>query len=171
MEDLVKVGSILTYIRYGEVDPVEENGGAEIKQVRSYVYKRDDDFFYFTRSGTRVLVVDKKKVDFFPDGVEPDEMKGTIMDFFKPPPPPNSGSSVKFLHDPHTKIGYITVFSRKQDEEDDEKWITQKEKRIVYTNESAFIPRPFYLTDSGNKVIVVDTKRIEYIDPEKEAPK
>lgn len=172
-EDDKKIGSITIYVLDGQSmeDPVKK-GIAE--KERCYVYASnefDGKPYYLTRTGTRVFVVDHKKIEYFPDGIEPEELKGKIKEYHREIwNPEDEGPYAKFNPDPPTKIGYIFVHTQRRSEEEEGKWVTSKEKREVYTNESAFIPEPFYFTDTGNRVIVMDKKRIRYLLPDGTEP-
>eukprot|EP00796_Vickermania_ingenoplastis_P011314 gene11314-7846_t len=176
---------------------------------RCYVYAcrefEDKPYYYLTRVNSRVFVVDKKKIEFFPQpGVEPEELRGTIEDFTRAEEDPScEGAYATFQEEPATKVGVIQVQTRRAirkrntkadaPKEDTETAAEEplgegstdkptpkqeeitgyeviKEKRDVFVSENSFICDPFYYSETGNKIIVMDKKRIRYLNPDGSEP-
>lgn len=152
---------------------------------RCYVYAcrafEDEPYYYLTKVNTRVFVLDKKRIEFFPNGVEPAELRGSIADYSRVEENPEAeGAFATFQREPATKIGFTMVQTvrgnNKPVEEGEEAeagaavaapvW----EKRDVFVSDGGFVTEPFYYSDSGNRIIVVDKKKIYYLLPDGTEP-
>eukprot|EP00796_Vickermania_ingenoplastis_P009724 gene9724-6812_t len=89
-----KVGSILIPVfEEGETDheKIAPGGTTELRKPalravekeRRYVYRSSAEgaLYYLTRTRNRALVVDPTRIEYFPGGVEPEHLKGTIVDY------------------------------------------------------------------------------------------
>eukprot|EP00796_Vickermania_ingenoplastis_P009725 gene9725-6813_t len=180
LED-AKVGSILIPVfEEGETDheKIAPGGTTELRKPalravekeRRYVYRSSAEgaLYYLTRTRNRALVVDPTRIEYFPGGVEPEHLKGTIVDcrYSETEIEMIFSSSSDDDDDDPQKIGYIYVpgWSRHADAESrrDPINVAERTRRDVFCCRKKLNGLPYYLSFCGNPILVLDNRRIEF---------
>lgn len=161
-----KIGSILIYVLDSDSQTdeakytIRPKGSAD--KERCYVYRSelfDHKPYYLTREGTRVLVMDEKKVDYFRDGVEPEALRGKIKDYHRVAEEEVQVVKKTINGKPPKKVGTIKI---QVPQKEDSKIVFVTEKRDVYVAEDEPDVEPYYYYMTGSKKTVVDQRRIRF---------
>eukprot|EP00796_Vickermania_ingenoplastis_P009723 gene9723-6811_t len=132
---------------------------------RCYIYHSEafGEPYYYTRAGTRVFVVDKNRIDFFPNGVEPKEYVGNIKEYYcERCGVKNTEKTEDHDEEEPQRIGSITVYVRKY-KDDTKESIILKEERDVLHLPSLYNGAPFYLAPGHPwmRILIMDAARIK----------
>eukprot|EP00796_Vickermania_ingenoplastis_P006292 gene6292-4528_t len=164
-----KVGTILVRQPGGD-------NGVSSEKVRHYVYAaRAHDMrpYYLTATQNRIYVVDKTRVEYFPDGEEPEELRrlmaGEPIEEEEEEPEEEETEIIEDRTLPYTfskgtertdtgvpdpKVGTIEVpITNARD--------SKKELRDVYWSEKCY-EEPYYFTNTGNRIFLIDHKKINF---------
>lgn len=163
-----KIGSILIYVLDSDSQTdeakytIRPKGSAD--KERCYVYRSelfDRKPYYLTREGTRVLVMDDKRIDYFRDGVEPEALRGKIKDYHRvvQEEVQQVVRKKEINEKPPKKVGTIKI---QVPQKEDSKIVFVREKRDVYVTEDDPAAPPYYYYLTGSKKTVVDQRRIRF---------
>lgn len=182
-----KVGTILltkplSELEVAQDEPHSKSTMTERRDVFCSPDKYHGEPYYLSHTGNKVLVLHRSRIDYFPDGVEPKEDDLGYQDrapifALKPPsesesdedetPPPQEEDDIPILVGTimlkmgergyegakyGEKAPYHSDFGSEKSRE------TEEERQVYASRRSRF--EPYYLTQTGNRVLVVDSSRI-----------
>lgn len=195
----LRVGSIEIYSIDGHDVATEDKDAIKIrdaKKVRCFVYASrtfQNAPYYLTRENTRVLVMDPKRVEFFPKpGVVPEGMEKTITNFelseeevqrrkeaeaaAAPPPPVKVGTitlqvpdcvkdeiSKKIEWTFHVELRDVCIDREEFEEIARRREEKEKEKALKLIYEEPD-PEPFFFVMSGKRKMKVAPERIHFLE-------
>lgn len=157
--------------------PTGEDGVPLKKKERRYVYCSmhcQEEPYYLSKTLNRMFVVDKRRIEYFPDGIEPDSIKREMMGWPDNQEALDDDELIELDPEedvvlPDEKIGTIKVQVGKGGEAMYDPDMADPEKEGVVIREVYCSKlcggKPYYLTYTDNKIFVVDRSRIILDNP------